>query len=600
MNKINNPFLIKPNLEAIYNNDDGKLIFVSDLEGCAKVGANGKTPQSTVVCSDDFFKKLDSFLSLNKNNKVAFLGDYFDKGIDFESTINHIIKLYEKYNFKQNITSNKKKNIQNSFNKRVYIILGNRDLNKLRLLFEYIPSNSNNPFKAKEGSKSVLVKGPNNLVKNSNSYINNIFQNLNEKKETNYKLWYEWRKFYKLYLKNINKDDFSSLSNTSERFKIILEDSMGAKQLDEEKMTAEVKYIMLEEYYKTILDLVQKNNNYHTRVKYNFWKLYEYGRIADYDSDFKVLLSHSGGMGNFLFHSSQYYDNIISKLSDVNGNMITYFENIEIVRKELMKPPVGLNVFFRNNNENSSKNIKEVISIINSPLIKFMKDISINNPYFYLLQALGLKPDNMATDYFVSFVQSCDCVFCKGPRANNFNPIKNGVASKNMYNSNTYLKFLESLKKLNVKFVSFGHNPHCTPVPIIYRRSDDVTEDQIIFIGNDVSNGYRPVNIESIYQIPLAYISRKPDEVGVGFLKSTSNISSNLNESLLMPESLKKFKAMIGKWNYNNVPLFNLSTKKVHYNSPNSNKKILLSFPARLETGFGVYRPAIMESFASS
>jgi hypothetical protein len=550
------------------NINPGKLIFISDLEGCASFTMDFKTPQSAQICSKDFFDKLDLFMGSNSNNKIAFLGDYFDKGNEYESTIERIIGLYDKYNKGVNTKIN-----SNSLKKRVYIILGNRDINKLRLLFEL---------------KDIIKKDNKNIVPNNN------------------KLWGLWKNFYINYFKS---------TNLFEKFKIILEDSMGAMPLIE-KIKINDYYKKLFEYFMIVLYSNKNNeneNNNDKRIRKSFLKLFTYGRIVDYDSDFKVLLSHAGGLGNFLFHTQQYYDNIKEKLKIKRNNiqdMISYFENIEIARRELTKPPNDENTIFNlssNNNKNANLiNIKKIISILNSPLINFMKNQSMDNPDFYLLQALGLKPDNAATDYFVSFVQSCDCIFCKGPRARNMYTIKdNNTVKKNIYDKNIYLQFLSDLKKLNVKFVAFGHNPHCAPVPIIYKRSDDIgkirssksvseeaslspVEDKIIFIGNDVSNGFRSANIDEIYKIPLAYISKNPDEVGVGFLdKDNTNISPPRANSNLIAESLKQFKSMINKWEYNKVPEFDLGSKTIKYNSTT------LSFPAREPRM--VYNVAVMK-----
>ena len=242
-----------------------------------------------------------------------------------------------------------------------------------------------------------------------------------------------------------------------------------------------------------------------------------------------------------------------------------------------------------------------------------MKKPTIDNPDFYLLQALGLKPDNMATDTFVSFVQSCDCVFCKGPRANNMHTIQqNGTIKKNIYNLSTYTTFLESLHKLDVQFVAFGHNPHCTPVPIVYSRSDDPAkldpakldpakldpashpfdkkENKIIFIGNDVSNGYRPANINDIGKIPLAYIKITSDNsisTGVGFLENNLNINPPTNSnSTKIPLSLTKFQQLFGEWTLDKVPEFNIKSKTIKYSTHN------LSFPARVPNPFS---PALLK-----
>ena len=77
--------------------NNGKMIFISDLEGCAEKSMS-RQDQSRVICTDDFFRNLNIFLESNPSNKVAFLGDYFDKGNMFENNISHIINLYETFN----------------------------------------------------------------------------------------------------------------------------------------------------------------------------------------------------------------------------------------------------------------------------------------------------------------------------------------------------------------------------------------------------------------------------------------------------------------------------------------------------------------------
>jgi hypothetical protein len=64
------------------------------------------------------------------------------------------------------------------------------------------------------------------------------------------------------------------------------------------------------------------------------------------------------------------------------------------------------------------------------------------------------------------------------------------------------------MKIKGIKFVASGHQPHCTTVPLIYKQ------DEVIFIANDTSNGYRPErNAEklSLKNIPLSFIEIKND-----------------------------------------------------------------------------------------
>jgi len=499
---------------------DGQLIFISDLEGCLDKSVIGKK-QSKVVCSEIFFNKIDTFLSKKIYNKVAFLGDYFDKGNDFIYTIQRIIELYEKYN----LLSNPKK---------VHIILGNRDINKLRLFYEL------------DNKEIKIEKNKINLT------INNQLINSKNNKDI---LWKLWQNFYKKYFNNILENNTNSLYN---RFKIILEDSMGAKQASNQD------YTYLFNYFKNILE----NNTNIDNI--NFTKLFNYGLIADYDPDYKVLLSHAGGIGSFLFHNQSYYNSIFEKFIPYD-NILIYFNNIEIARRELMKKPKGSDIY-------NGNNIYEILQIINGPLKNFINNKDMSN--FFLLQALGLKPNNVGGDYFVSFVQSCDCILCKGPINNNIKN-KNGKTSYD----EEYELFLNKLVDLDIKFISFGHNPVCTPIPLVYRRPENLN---IIFIGNDVSNGYRDENINSIYKMPLAYIEKENlsnFNVGVGAFRESNNknmLNSNISD---LPESLKLFRPMMQKWTLNSVPEFNRTNKSIKY----TNEKILI-FPAR--NGTGNFKPA--------
>jgi hypothetical protein len=67
---------------------------------------------------------------------------------------------------------------------------------------------------------------------------------------------------------------------------------------------------------------------------------------------------------------------------------------------------------------------------------------------------------------------------------------------------------IEKMKINGIKFVASGHQPHCTTVPLIYKQDD------VVFIANDTSNGYRPErNAEklSLKNIPLSFIETKND-----------------------------------------------------------------------------------------
>ena len=474
------------------------MIFISDLEGCNTVSMSGK-PQSTIVCSKPFFDKLDNFLSGNEYNKVAFLGDYFDKGPHFEITINKIIELYEKYN----------KPINNPTNKRVYIILGNRDLNKLRLKHEYTDFEKRN----KEYGTNPINQGV---------------------------LWDIWKSYYTEYFNILKKENDSTKKD--DILLTILDKSMGAKPSNIDKS------IVINYFNK----ITSNNSNLN---KVNFNKLYKYGKIVEYDQTYKVLLSHAGGMDSFFFHNEKYYENIIKTLTP----KMKYFESIEKARRLLMESPKNDEIYTGNN-------INVIIDILNKPLMEYNRNNN-NMGYYYILQALGLKPD--PGKHFVSFVESCDSIGCKGPRIN----------SNYQNNTNKYNNFLNTLKKMDIKIVSAGHKPHCAPIPLIYTREK---QSEIIFIANDVSNGYRPNNIKDVSDVPLSYAEIQNNiltAVGVGmFNKTNSNIrSKNITLTNNIVPSLKNYNSMIQRWELKDVPLFGegvvkySDTKKLSFDARTGN-----------------------------
>ena len=140
-------------------NNNTRIYFVSDMEGCYRIIRGSK--QSNYLCSKEFFDKLENLLT--NNNKVAFLGDYFE-GPECLFSIANMIKLHKKYPDK------------------VYIILGNRDVNKLRLLFEIT---------------DLVVDDLTKKVNNNNN-----------------KLWNSWNEFYEILLNKLK-------SNNNNNFKRI-------------------------------------------------------------------------------------------------------------------------------------------------------------------------------------------------------------------------------------------------------------------------------------------------------------------------------------------------------------------------------------------
>ena len=99
-----------------------KILMFSDIEGC-QARANDKEPeQSSFLCGDSFYKEIATRLKSDPNLEVAFLGDYFDQGMRVYDSIKGMKKLLDDFNEENGI-------------ERVHVILGNRDVNKLRFCF---------------------------------------------------------------------------------------------------------------------------------------------------------------------------------------------------------------------------------------------------------------------------------------------------------------------------------------------------------------------------------------------------------------------------------------------------------------------------------
>ena len=402
----------------------GKLLFVSDLEGCAPTGPSGV--QSRLLCGEDFFTALRAFL-MNGENQVAFLGDYFDKGDMVVESINRIMNLY------------------NEFDTQVRIILGNRDINKLRLIYE--PPGISTPDAAGVPTQR----------------------------------WGEWTPFYA----GISAPVPLSIND---RLKLILQRSMGSTPVppmfpgaNNAGHEEDQAYVLVRAFSAPAAARLGNPRAAALDASFadffnNIRQLFTVGKIVSHNKDFGSLLSHAGGVEPFLFHDETYYTNIETGLSGVEH----YYDKIDFVRRALMEPPT-----YAAFNE----------TVYNTPLsiIPSLFDSIAPPPTFFLLQGLGLKPN--PGRHFTSFVQSCDVQGCKGPYSDDIVPRLDPPIQ--------YKQFLEMLESIPIRFIVHGHVPHCAPIPLIYKRA----ESSILFIANDTSNGYRPGGIGRVDQIPLAYIT---------------------------------------------------------------------------------------------
>ena len=98
-----------------------RLLCISDLEGCIY---NERMKSSSVMCEKPTYKAIIDYIGdeTDFENHVVFLGDYFDQGPHMMKSINGIGSVIDAHYEKG----------------RVHIILGNRDINKFRILYEAI------------------------------------------------------------------------------------------------------------------------------------------------------------------------------------------------------------------------------------------------------------------------------------------------------------------------------------------------------------------------------------------------------------------------------------------------------------------------------
>jgi hypothetical protein len=193
--------------------------------------------------------------------------------------------------------------------------------------------------------------------------------------------------------------------------------------------------------------------------------------------------------------------------------------------------------------------IKQIIDYHNNLYKNFVKEFFNEKyellnpdatPKYFLLQAMGLKPDITKITYktiekdidstiekdidsnFASFIQSCG----------------GGNCDVKIINENNE-QFLTKIKNSNIKAIAHGHKPTCIPQPLIFKMNE------IVFIANDTSNGNRPVqdDFNEISHLPLAYIEKvSEDELkyGVGTLNLHGNIE-NIDEKNIKKNDNKEY-----------------------------------------------------------
>ena len=281
---------------------------ISDLEGCTLLDPNKpNTPQSTVLCKTATFTAIDKFLEKKEKNKVAFLGDFFDKGPFVVESINGIADLLRKYKNK------------------VCIILGNRDVNKLRFIYEF-------------------NLGPQQKLSETDFWKPNIINAITTESAILKKL--------QLVLTNT-----MGAGGTGLQINEVL-DEKGNNTTTYAGVSSDtyLAYVLLRVFNtvianklinKTIEDDVDLQGDDQNFID-NCRLLFNEAKIVHYDSDYKVLLSHAGGFtkaGDFILDNTQYYQDILDKLKEIPAGPENYFSKIFLAQQELkqswIKEPIA-------------------------------------------------------------------------------------------------------------------------------------------------------------------------------------------------------------------------------------------------------------------
>jgi hypothetical protein len=466
------------------------LYMFSDMEGC-QISNSDKEENSTAMCDPKFYNKLYEMMGeeKNKNMHVAFLGDYFDQGLRVIPSLQGMSRLYNKYG-----------------PDRVFIILGNRDINKLRFMYELTHEVKSEPLYI---GKIPTVE-PEQFVdfKNGwNSAWNPYYHGLHYKRVT-----------APGKLDKTKMPTFTPDKNEVDLVKLILQTSMGASNRlpndaskfvglhsfippdKQEGKTDDDALAYLKASFRMKTGLAQRGGfNREKALQYSqdveaqkqlsaeiqefkfdilaFYKKCKIAHVFDLGNGENVLLAHGGGFNKGCFFNKAY----IESFGQGNGGNVTpenYLQMMETFRRKLSQPEHGM----------MAETVQESVDVYNQLLLDVVTELtSIEGDAkytwkFVLLQALGLKPDvdsNKQDKIYNSLVQSCSQNGCTGQSS--YVKQANGEAPDevSLYNY---------LKASGITHVSYGHKPVCFPIPLMYSRAN---MQGIMFISNDTSNGNR-------------------------------------------------------------------------------------------------------------
>ena len=271
----------------------------SDIEGCQKwnlAGPNkGTFEQSGFLCNPAFYEEMRTRLGSDPYLNIAFLGDYFDQGMGVYESIKGLDMLLSNFN--------------KEGKERVFVILGNRDVNKLRFCYEL-------------AKKDEVVGIPNGQPR-----------------------WSLWDKFHDG-LKSKKENEVALVNH-------ILFESMGAKiDMDSNSVNGapEAKLIGLHsfippgknindsqlalKYLKVSLGIIPKDATTDDALDLlGFFHKCKLARVFD-GTHGKVLLSHAGGFDPEAFFNKAYVDSFGVGMPEVIDPSV-YHSTLENFRQKL-------------------------------------------------------------------------------------------------------------------------------------------------------------------------------------------------------------------------------------------------------------------------
>lgn len=566
-----------------------RLLCISDLEGC---NDEGEFAGSSILCQSETFNTIKEFLNNandNYENHVVFLGDYFDQGKHMIKSINGIGMLIDEFIIKTHRYYEK--------NPRLNIILGNRDINKMRILYEAVTPFTYIDPDTMWGDWKVKFKDNTNLkdsiIAENNKQVTKIQELLNAKNGTTFGA--------PNLLSNIIKECGELELSINELDAIYI---IGKIFIDD------IKYLKenLKHENLKLNDTIDTNATINTFIQ-SARKIFYYGKLINnfnFDTNNNILMSHAGSYSPYIFNiNATFYDNIdiYNGLNNTNFEINNYYAYIENCRKMFVEKNVIENSIEENVIENSvdenDKLLKPKIENINYAYDKFIKTLfegknstifekknskiiakqkfeiktKVNyvngikenehfRKYYFIIQALGLNITLNSQEKFVSPIASC------------------GITPKCLGFEETNDDIIKLFSKNKIKYVVNGHVPHCATVPIIYKRSSTDKNHSVVFVNNDTSVGYTPgfkklrktdpntnrvvfdtlgdsLNRE-LENIPLSYVTK--NIVGISSLVKFNNSiildRKNTQGYDLDGNQKDKYQLLINDWEYINTPYF--------------------------------------------